>query len=141
MAAFVDYFKCGLVNKPVRVLSFGDFEREFGGLDAASEASYAIQQFFLNGGTEAWVVRSVGANARSARVMLLDGINGAPAFVLEAGRGPHENPGSWGNQLRALVEPLLDERFNLTILLVDNHNDREVVICREHFCNLTMVKG
>src|SRR3712207_8012537 len=28
----------------------------------SSEASYAIQQFFLNGGTEAWVVRVASAD-------------------------------------------------------------------------------
>src|SRR5688572_13668439 len=57
IAAFVDYFKWGPVNKAVQCFSMADFEREFGGLDARSEASYGIQQFFLNGGSEAWVVR------------------------------------------------------------------------------------
>ena len=38
-----------------------DFEREFGGLNTLSEGSYAVDQFFLNGGAQAWVVR-VGTN-------------------------------------------------------------------------------
>jgi len=41
----------------VRLLSYSDFERKFGGLSADSEMSYAVRQFFLNGGSEAWVVR------------------------------------------------------------------------------------
>src|SRR5215218_2485284 len=45
------------MNRAVQVFSFADFERTFGGLDGRSEAGYAIQQFFLNGGSEAWVVR------------------------------------------------------------------------------------
>ena len=57
VAAFIDFFKRGPLNKAVQLFSMGDFGREFGGLDANSEASYAIQQFFLNGGTEAWAVR------------------------------------------------------------------------------------
>ena len=57
VAAFVDYFRRGAVNRAVHIFSIADFEREFGGLDTLSEASYAIQQFFLNGGREAWVVR------------------------------------------------------------------------------------
>src|SRR5262245_4260130 len=61
VAAFIDFFKSGPMNKAVRILNMGDFEREFGGLAAQSEASYAIQQFFLNGGTEAWVVRVASA--------------------------------------------------------------------------------
>ncbi len=57
IAAFIDLFKRGPKNKAVRVSSMADFVRRFGGLDKNSAASYAIQQFFLNGGTEAWVVR------------------------------------------------------------------------------------
>src|SRR3954451_13051481 len=57
IGAFVDNFTAGPMNKATRILSLGDFESQFGGLSAASEASYAIQQFFLNGGTEGYVVR------------------------------------------------------------------------------------
>src|SRR5262245_14626703 len=62
IAAFVDYFTRGPLNAPVQVLGMADFEREFGGLNALSEASYGVQQFFLNGGSQAWIVR-VGLNA------------------------------------------------------------------------------
>ena len=48
--AFVDCFPRGPMNEAVRITSFDDFERVFGGLHRDSEASYAIQQFFLNGG-------------------------------------------------------------------------------------------
>ena len=58
IAAFVDFFKRGPMNEAVEIFSFADFERVFGGLDTRSEASYAIQQFFLNGGSRAWVVRA-----------------------------------------------------------------------------------
>ena len=62
-AAFVDLFKQGPINKAVKIVSFADFERMFGGLDACSEASYAIRQFYLNGGRAAWVVRVEDAGA------------------------------------------------------------------------------
>src|SRR3954468_20909985 len=58
-AAFIGVFRKGLLNEAVQILSQADFEREYGGLDRNSEASYAIQQFFINGGSEAWVVRVV----------------------------------------------------------------------------------
>src|SRR5919198_916753 len=71
IAAFVDVFKRGPLNSAVEIFSFADFEREFGGLDASSEASYAIQQFFLNGGTDAWVVRTGDpATAAAAKITL-----------------------------------------------------------------------
>jgi len=40
--AFVDFFARGPVNKPVRVTSFGDFERIFGGLWLNSTLGYAV---------------------------------------------------------------------------------------------------
>src|SRR5580704_10517806 len=57
IAAFVDVFSTGPMDKAVQLFSFADFQRQFGGLNALSEASYAIQQFFLNGGSQAYVVR------------------------------------------------------------------------------------
>src|SRR6476660_264903 len=57
IGAFVDSFPRGLLNEAVQCLSFADFEKEFGGIHTTSAASYAVKQFFLNGGNEAYVVR------------------------------------------------------------------------------------
>ena len=57
IGAFVDTFTRGPIDAAVQSLSLADFEREFGGLNTLSEASYAIHQFFLNGGSQAWVIR------------------------------------------------------------------------------------
>src|SRR5271166_337011 len=47
-------------GKAVEVFSFTDYEREFGGLYTSgvvqSHVAYAVQQFFLNGGSDAYVV-------------------------------------------------------------------------------------
>jgi uncharacterized protein len=70
VAAFVDFFPRGTLNKAVEIFGLADSGRNFGGLDVRSEASDGIQQFFLNGGTQAWVVRAmtsaVGLGASSA---------------------------------------------------------------------------
>jgi len=158
IAAFVDRFRRGPLNEAVRITSPADFEREFGGLDPTSEASYAIQQFFLNGGTVAWVVR-VG-DAPKAAVMIAKGT--APvvgdAFRVVAGRwirgASVENPGEWGNSLRveidydtvrlpnSAIDPggimVQDELFNLTISEVEVRDGRTVVRQAESFRNLTM---
>src|SRR5918912_1340856 len=68
--AFIDFFARGPVDRAVRITSFADFERQFGGLHRLSEASYAIKQFYLNGGQVAWVVRVVGPNAKPASISL-----------------------------------------------------------------------
>src|SRR5207302_487157 len=63
IAAFVGYTKSGVDNRAQQILSFADFERLYGGLASNSELSYAVQQFFQNGGTEAYVVRTPGTSA------------------------------------------------------------------------------
>jgi phage tail sheath protein FI len=63
IAAFVGYTKSGIDNRAQQILSFADFERLYGGLAPNSELSYAVQQFFQNGGTQAYVVRTAGTSA------------------------------------------------------------------------------
>src|SRR5712692_5666163 len=66
IAAFIDTFARGPLNYAVHLLSMADFERLLGGLDTTSESSYALQQFFLNGGAEAYAVRVAGRTAKAA---------------------------------------------------------------------------
>ena len=65
-AAFVGYTADGPVNEPQRVTSIIEFESEYGGIDPTSDVSYAVAHFFENGGTEAWIVRVVGASDATA---------------------------------------------------------------------------
>jgi hypothetical protein len=58
ITAFVGYTARGIDNRAEQIFSFADYERLFGGLASNSELSYAVQQFFANGGTQAWVVRT-----------------------------------------------------------------------------------
>ncbi|HEX6711210.1 MAG TPA: phage tail sheath C-terminal domain-containing protein [Rubrobacter sp.] len=115
VAAFVDFFARGPMNRAVQVLNMGDFEREFGGLDARSEASYGIRQFFLNGGGEAWVVRVASSDAQNplgrATAVLRDSV-GAGTGVLTISAA---SEGSWGNALRARVDAAPNNSFNLTL--------------------------
>ena len=68
IAAFVGYTARGIDNRAAQIFSFGDYERLFGGLAPDSELSYAVQQFFGNGGTEAYIVRTPRAGAAAAQV-------------------------------------------------------------------------
>jgi phage tail sheath protein FI len=65
IAAFVGRAKLGPVNEPVRVRSFGEFERSFGGLWSGSTLGYAVSQFFQNGGAVALIVRIGGTDGSS----------------------------------------------------------------------------
>ena len=135
IAAFVGYFRKGPMDEAVQLFSMADFNRIFGGLDRASEASYAIQQFFLNGGTEAWVVRTASGNPQAATVEIQNAAAGTALTVTAA------NPGRWGDSLRVIVdypEPASGDRFNLTVLQVETVGGNQQVVQSESFRNLTM---
>ncbi|MDP9007973.1 MAG: hypothetical protein M3N91_04585 [Pseudomonadota bacterium] len=70
--AFVGRTLRGPVNRPVFIRSFAEFQHGFGGLWQPSLLGYAIEQFFDNGGREAFIVRVVNG-ARSATLTLKAG--------------------------------------------------------------------
>jgi phage tail sheath protein FI len=61
--AFIGRAPRGPVNEAVTINSFGDFERVFGGLNAGYALSYAVRDFYLNGGSQAVIVRLFKPNA------------------------------------------------------------------------------
>lgn len=121
LAAFVGRTTKGPVNQPVIINSQADFERQFGGLTANRPAAnlplaFAVRDFYLNGGSQAIIVR------------LFSGGSGTPAPI----NVPKLNlvassPGSWANLLRVRVDTQVSpdvaalygltaaDLFNLTI--------------------------
>jgi phage tail sheath protein FI len=57
VTAFVGRAARGPVNDPVTINSFGDFQRVFGGLSLDSTLSFAVNDFFQHGGSQAIIVR------------------------------------------------------------------------------------
>jgi uncharacterized protein len=110
ITAFVGRTLKGPVSEPIAVRSFAEFQHHFGGLWQPSTLSYAVEQFFENGGREARIVR-VANGARP------------PTLTLPAGSGVLRlvalNPGS-REYLRASVDydgltAAEHERFNLVV--------------------------
>ncbi len=110
VTAFIGRTLKGPVNQALPVRSFGGFQRHFGGLWQPSTLSYAVEQFFENGGREARIVR-VANGARP------------PTLTLPAGEGELRlialNPGS-REYLRASVDydglgAAERDRFNLVV--------------------------
>ena len=66
ITAFIGAARKGPTNKPVRIQSFGDFERQFGKLWIKSPLGFAVKQFFDNGGTDAIIVRIARLNGDDA---------------------------------------------------------------------------
>lgn len=110
IAAFVGRALKGPVNQAVPVASFAEFQQVFGGLWQPSTLSYALEQYFENGGRRALIVR-VANGARPPTITLP--ASGAALRLIAL------NPGS-REYLRASVdydgigegEP---DRFNLVV--------------------------
>lgn len=124
ITAFVGRAAAGPTDEPTMLTSYADYERQFGGLDVASPMSYAVRDFYLNGGTLALIVRVVHDDA-SAATITLPGTGGSPSddLVLNA-----SSAGEWGNRLSAAIDYDTDralprtsppstnpQRFNLTV--------------------------
>ncbi|HJV60824.1 MAG TPA: phage tail sheath subtilisin-like domain-containing protein [Albitalea sp.] len=100
ITAFVGRAMRGPVDAPVRIFSFADYERVFGGLWADSTMSFAVNQYFQNGGSDAIIVRvHKGALTGAAAVPLSAG---GPASFTAA------SPGGWAAKLRLRVDLDLD---------------------------------
>ncbi len=144
IGAFVDYFPTGPMNKAVQILDPASFNRQFGGpdpsgLDARSEASYAIRQFFLNGGTEAYVVRvgstTAGKAPTKASVGVGDGSSN-PAFVVAA-----QSEGAWANSVLVEIDYGTTDPttlFNLTATELVTVNGTTSIASTERFLNLVV---
>jgi phage tail sheath protein FI len=77
-AAFVGVAERGPVNEPTLVTSFADYNRKFGGYldhrvftDDRDLLPYAVEGFFINGGSRLYVTRIAGDGAAFATVDLL----------------------------------------------------------------------
>src|ERR1700751_5239494 len=62
ITAFIGRAARGPVNEAVAINSFGDFERAFGGLQEQFLMSYAVRDFYSNGGSQAIIVRLIHPN-------------------------------------------------------------------------------
>ncbi|MEP6762788.1 MAG: phage tail sheath C-terminal domain-containing protein [Gemmatimonadaceae bacterium] len=114
LTAFVGRAWRGPLDEPTKINSYSDYERSFGGLWRGSTMSYAVQQFFSNGGSQAIVVR----------VATRSGVGAAAAATIDLGGGntlAAAFPGTWGRNLSVTVDhkvktPADASLFNLTIL-------------------------
>lgn len=134
ITAFVGRAVSGPSNQPVLINSFADFDRQFGGMDVNYPLSYAVNDFYQNGGSQAIIVR-VTAAAAVASTASVNGLNLIASST-----------GTWGNSLTAAVDNLnisdkvaasygltAADLFNLTV--TESSGGR--VLSQERFLNLT----
>jgi hypothetical protein len=135
IAAFIGRTLKGPVSRPLTVKSFSEFQQRFGGLWQPSPLSYAVEQFFENGGREARIVRVV--NGARPPTLSLPAAGGTLTLVAL-------NPGS-REYLRASVDydglSALDvDRFNLVVQRVRTPGS-ELVEDQEIYRRLSVTPG
>ena len=137
ITAFIGRALRGPVNEPTTINSYGDFERIYGGLSVDCPMSFAVRDFYRNGGSQAIIVRLYHAES---------GVDARPAkATLDAGGLPLEaaSEGAWGNHLRARVDLDVSEdkatEFGLVKADLFNLAVRDTRTgTTEHFRNLTI---
>jgi len=99
-AGFIGLAEKGPVEGlPVLVTSMNDFRRKFGGYLSDNQfgtyryLAYAVDQFFVNGGSRAYIMRVAPSDAKIASS------EGEFFFIFA------KDPGSWGNQVEIFCEP------------------------------------
>jgi hypothetical protein len=107
LTAIMGLFPSGPIDQAVLVSSQADFEAQFGGDTVEGLATYAVQQFFLNGGSGAWIVRLAAPTSAAATVDL-------GGITITA-----NSPGSWANAyavaLTASTLPTADPYLEFTV--------------------------
>jgi phage tail sheath protein FI len=130
IAAFVGWAPMGTTDEAWLVQSWSDFESQFGGLDSRSLLGYAVNQFFGNGGQQAYIVRLVATDAKvGANDVTANG--GGNAFHVEA-----VDAGGWSATygIRIVVHPEDSKRFSLLVVQTPSATEEITV---ESFPNLT----
>lgn len=139
-ALFVGRTKKGVLNKAVRCFSFSDFERTFADDNSYSDMARYVRLFFLNGGTDAYVMRI--ANGATAATVTLQSEGAAPADVLIL---TAKQVGEIGESIRAEVTysgPEPESTFNMRLFRLETNNaGQSVAVDVEDWRGLTMAPG
>lgn len=134
ITAFVGRAAMG-TDEPTLINTFGDFERQFGGLDPAYPMSYAVRDFFANGGAKAVIVRLY-------RLPDGDGVNDTATLTRGDLTLAAASRGSWGNALRVRIDANVSAdvaaRYGLVAADLFNLTVRSGSGAIETFLNLTV---
>jgi phage tail sheath protein FI len=132
IAAFVGWAPEGPTSKATLVQSWSDFYNQFGGLDTRSLLGYSVNQFFGNGGQQAYIVRLVAPDALPGSIAI-PASGGGTAFTANAA-----DDGQWSKNygVRIVQNPSDPTRFSLLVVYTPSTNQETVV---ENFANLSML--
>lgn len=136
IAAFVGWAPKGATDEATLVQSWSDFATDFGGLTQSNGTpnylGYSVNQFFNNGGQQAYIIRLVGSGAARGQASIeADSSPHGAAFKVEAA-----NEGQWSASygVRIAASPFDSTRFTLFVVNTDSNGNETTV---ESFANLS----
>jgi hypothetical protein len=114
------------------VLSWADFARSYGGLDARSPLGYAVSQFFSNGGSQAYIIRLAADDAVAGSTDAIALTPGTASMKFSA-----RSPGDWSKDYGILLKNQGGStgRFRLQVVYAPSGNPPVVV---ESFENVSV---
>ena len=122
ITAFIGRAVKGPVNNPTTVFSYGDYNRIFGGLSLDSTMSYAVRDYFTNGGGQAIIVRIAATSSQTdATLDLSTAAAGTWSFTPALS-------GAAGNNIRVTVTSTPDE---MTVEEVDDATSSSAVVLNQ----------
>lgn len=133
-AGFVGLAQRGItVGIPQLVTNFADFTRKYGGYLSENEfgdyrfLAYAVEHFFVNGGSRCFVMRVAPEDAQPS-VGYLPKEEGAVLKVTA------KNPGSWGNRLQVRITPASKAKTQILEIVTENDKKKYKVKKAAGFC-------
>lgn len=103
ITAFLGRAVRGPVNEATTITSYADFERTFGGLNSDSPMSFAVRDFFRNGGGNAVIVRLFHHDTTVPTTGPTK-IATADVTVGSSGLLQASSPGTWGQHVRCVLD-------------------------------------
>src|SRR6266571_5306682 len=134
ITAFIGSAPRGAVDEPTIITSYADFERNFGGLDVLHPMSYAVQDFYLNGGSQAVIVRLFNDTKDDNTKIAATWKQTIAGLHVQAA-----SPGVWGNNLKLTIDNNVasDAPANAFNLLIQE-KVKGIVVRTEQFRTLTI---
>lgn len=136
LASYEKQYEEGDPPRPKRLFSYADYEREFGPPHPSSDLATSVRLFFLNGGSECYVINILDESVAATAIVTAHD-ESEPPQTLNVLRFTSKIRGRWGNLILVQIDDVrlnTDNTLNdFTVLVLYNG------VVKERFtnCNLT----
>jgi hypothetical protein len=118
--AFIGWAPQGPTSQAQQILSWSEYNAQFGGFDSGSPLSYAVSHFFMNGGQQAYIIRLV--SSENSGTPLIPNTTGFETALGEPGT---PSTGALG---------LLDEVDLFNLLCIPGETNAPTLSVMEKYC-------